>query len=550
MSGLFSTRHSKYVFAGIFVFGLFLFLLANPSSGNPGLPKMKTPSTGSGGRVIHGLEDEGENIYPGKTTPVVTPKTPNVDGEVISKNPGSEDSTGVSGSTSPVRNGSSSDCGTEYVVMIDAGSSGSRVHVYSFDTCFSPPKLLGETFEMLKPGLSSFDTDTVGAAKSLDPLLKVAVDAVPKEKQACTPVSVKATAGLRLLGPEKSDNILKKVRSYLEEQYPFSVVEGDGVAIMEGSDEGVYAWITTNYLLGNIGSAELIPTVAVFDLGGGSTQIVFEPKEGEKMLPGEHKYEIEFGGRHFTLYQYSHLGYGLMQGREKINALVIETALKNGNTKLKKLDSKGKEPATKQTLVHPCLPPAVTASDVRVKLENGDSYIVDFVSPLRDDQSSELASTSATQCRYLAETVLNKDLECKTKSCSFNGIYQPSLTHQFETTRDMYIFSFFYDRLQPLGFPSSFTLDEVKDITKLVCSGSTFWNQFLFQPESVHELENEPLWCLDLSFMVALLHTGYEIPLSRELHTAKKIKDNELGWCLGASLPLLDNNANWKCRVA
>ena len=51
---------------------------------------------------------------------------------------------------------------------------------------------------------------------------------------------------------------------------------------MDGKDEGVYAWITTNYLLGNIGSSEKLPTAAVFDLGGRFTQIVFEPEFGNK----------------------------------------------------------------------------------------------------------------------------------------------------------------------------------------------------------------------------------------------------------------------------
>jgi guanosine-diphosphatase len=34
--------------------------------------------------------------------------------------------------------------------------------------------------------------------------------------------------------------------------------------------------------------------------------------------------------------------------------------------------------------------------------------------------------------------------------------------------------------------------------------------------------------------VLSLLHTGYEMPLSREVNIAKKIKGNELGWCLGA----------------
>ena len=85
----------------------------------------------------------------------------------------------------------------QYVVMIDAGSTGSRVHIYEFDVCTQPPTLIKETFEMLKPGLSSFDTDAIGAANSLDPLLKIAMDVVPKSKRSCTPIAVKATAGLR-----------------------------------------------------------------------------------------------------------------------------------------------------------------------------------------------------------------------------------------------------------------------------------------------------------------------------------------------------------------
>lgn len=80
-----------------------------------------------------------------------------------------------------VKSQTSQTCSEEhkYVIMIDAGSTGSRVHIYKFDVCTSPPTLLDEKFDMLEPGLSSFDTDSVGAANSLDPLLKVAMNYVP-----------------------------------------------------------------------------------------------------------------------------------------------------------------------------------------------------------------------------------------------------------------------------------------------------------------------------------------------------------------------------------
>ncbi|GEQ71290.1 hypothetical protein JCM33374_g4971 [Metschnikowia sp. JCM 33374] len=427
--------------------------------------------------------------------------------------------------------------------MIDAGSTGSRIHVYSFDTCVSPPKLLNEEFKMLNPGLSSFDTDTKGAAASLDPLLEVALNTVPKAKQGCTPVAVKATAGLRLLGQAKSDAILKEVRNHLETDYPFAVVDGEGISIMDGKDEGVYAWITTNYLLGNIGSKEKIPTAAVFDLGGGSTQIVFEPEMGdnEKMAEGEHKYEFSFGDRDFTLYQFSHLGYGLMQGRNKVNSLVLKSAIKSG-TSLTPFESKAaaKGATASVNVVNPCFPPGVTASDVTVELSESEIYVVNFKGP---------SEASGTQCRSIAEQVLNLNAECTSKPCSFNGVYQPSLVKAFHKNSDMWVFSYFYDRTNPLGFPSSFTVEELKDLTKTVCAGKSLWTDVLMG-ESVTELQNEPSWCLDLSFITAMLHTGYNIPLSRELRTAKTIANNELGWCLGASLPLLNpKEGGWKCRV-
>lgn len=431
----------------------------------------------------------------------------------------------------------------EYVVMIDAGSTGSRVHVYTFDTSVAPPLLIDEAFQMLKPGLSHFDTDTKGAAASLDPLLKLALDTIPKDKQRCSPVAVKATAGLRLLGTTKSDAILKEVRKHLETSYPFPVVEGEGISIMDGSDEGVYAWITTNYLLNNIGTSKRKETAAVFDLGGGSTQIVFEPTDGDAVLEGEHKYEIEFGGRKFTLYQYSHLGYGLMQARNKVNAELVKADLTSKASKLiPLLESEVKNVIAKVTLENPCVPPGVNADNVVVELEDGEKYAVNFVSP------SDASGKDANLCKFLTDTILNKELACKSKSCSFNGIYQPSFDDQFSTIADMFVFSYFYDRLQPIGMPESFTLKEMTSVMENVCAGSHLWDQYFKQETHIKELEDEPLWCLDLNFMVSLLHTGYDIPLNRELKTAKTIGGNELGWCLGASLPLLDKT-NWSCKV-
>ncbi|KAK9466572.1 nucleoside phosphatase family-domain-containing protein [Lipomyces arxii] len=424
---------------------------------------------------------------------------------------------------------------TQYALMVDAGSTGSRIHVYQFTNCQETPELVNEVFEMTKPGLSSYPDNPQGAAESLDPLLAVAMKSVPDDFKACTPIALKATAGLRLLGDEKSQKILDVVRAHLETKYPFPVVGGDGVSIMGGNDEGVYAWITTNFLLGNIGSKEDRPTAAIFDLGGGSTQIVFEPtfpisEAGvpQQMTAGDHKYELSFGGRDFTLYQHSHLGYGLMEARKKVHAAVLKNAMESSSSK-----------TIPKLLVNPCLPPGMRR-EVEVEVAAGNMVKVNMTGPVEP---------SATQCRFLTEQILRKEAECPVEPCSFNGVHQPSLSRTF-AKEDIFIFSYFYDRTFPLGMPHSFSLSELRDLTGRVCKGQEGWDGFSAFPGALEELEDRPEWCLDLNFMISILHSGYDIPLDREVKIAKKLKGNELGWCLGASLPLLDQGtANWSCQI-
>ncbi|KAK1989387.1 GDA1/CD39 family protein [Colletotrichum cereale] len=434
----------------------------------------------------------------------------------------------------------------QYVLMIDAGSTGSRIHVYKFNNCGSTPELEHEEFKMTEKsvgGLSKYKDDPEAAAATLDDLMEVAMQTVPDKLKSCSPVAVKATAGLRMVGAENAEKILAAVRNRLETKYPFPVVakEENGVAIMDGADEGVYAWITTNYLLGKIGGPDKSPTAAVFDLGGGSTQIVFEPTfkgaaDGgmpEKLAEGDHKYDLAFGGQKFELYQHSHLGYGLMSARKAVHKTLIQDIFES---------KKSDDSWVKQPIVHPCIAPGMVR-EVEVELDDnhplGKTVTFNMTGP---------SQAAPAQCRNLAEKILKKDEGCKLAPCSFNGVHQPSLAKTFGR-EDVYIFSYFYDRTKPLGMPDSFTLREMHDLANSVCGGEKSWDLFASIPGALKELQGRPEHCLDLNFMMALLHTGYEMPIDREVKIAKKIKGNELGWCLGASLPLLSPGSGWQCRV-
>ncbi|KAG6875285.1 hypothetical protein C0993_009954, partial [Termitomyces sp. T159_Od127] len=191
-----------------------------------------------------------------------------------------------------------------YTLLLDAGSTGSRIHIYKFHNCHASPTLEYEVFSQTQPGLSAFAADPARGAQSLDVLMDEATRVVPPALRACTPVVLRATAGLRLLHGTRAEELLRAVERRLR-RWEFVLLRG-AVEILDGSDEGVYAWVTANYLFGALEREREGKTYAVLDLGGASTQIAFEPRAEVGAMPaGEHRYELTMAGRTHVLYQHS-----------------------------------------------------------------------------------------------------------------------------------------------------------------------------------------------------------------------------------------------------
>ncbi|AQK70914.1 Apyrase 1 [Zea mays] len=108
-----------------------------------------------------------------------------------------------------------------YAVIFDAGSSGSRVHVFRFDANLDLVRIGSEIelFVQIKPGLSHYANDPREAAESLFSLLDDAKRVVPAELRDQTPV--RATAELRNLDAQKSEAILQAVRDLLRKKSSF-----------------------------------------------------------------------------------------------------------------------------------------------------------------------------------------------------------------------------------------------------------------------------------------------------------------------------------------
>ncbi|VDM00441.1 unnamed protein product [Schistocephalus solidus] len=118
------------------------------------------------------------------------------------------------------------------------------------------------------------------------------------------------------------DDLRRTLRNFgLTVSNPYS-----DIRIISGNDEGIYAWITVNYLskkLGDENGKNPDPPdqmMGALDLGGASTQIAFVPeRDNAELYTGSHY----LFGNTYNVYSYSFLCYGKSTGQNRIWAEII-----------------------------------------------------------------------------------------------------------------------------------------------------------------------------------------------------------------------------------
>ncbi|KAJ7506863.1 nucleoside phosphatase family-domain-containing protein [Mycena galericulata] len=282
------------------------------------------------------------------------------------------------------------------------------------------------------------------------------------------PAQVHSRSGQGDLGRADSQaaDILAAVSAHLRNAYPFPTARAD----------------TPPYT----------PAFAVLDLGGASTQIVFEPEWGALLHEGEHKYELEFGGRSgvHRLVDFMSTLHEWLAPPAGAEALVSNACLARGTRRTIELAESG-------------------GAMREVAMDGGDVGGFDA-------------------CARLVALVLAKDAVCAVRPCAFGGVYQPALSEAFPAHAGrVLLLSYFYDRVAPLMLKAE---EDTEPVKATVCAGRDEW---------LPELEARPEWCLDLTFIHELLQTGYEFDGSQEVMFGKKIAGTELGWCLGTGIKLV-----------
>lgn len=331
----------------------------------------------------------------------------------------------------------------DYIIIIDSGSLGSRVYIYNWlnpqhalaagtDFNKAPKVNLVRRFAVsrdgdisesdsddldtentdpakvqfpsiasgkdwhrkITPGLSSFTQSPQKVGNHhLKYLLNLASSVVPKSEHQRTPIFLHATAGMRLLPPNEQEPILENVCQYFLLNSDFYMPDCKShVNVIDGDIEGLYGWLSINYLMGAFDKPHEHDhgkghnTYGLLDMGGASTQVVFQPNTTEakehdnnlykvslSMLPvlAEEKTSETVGNflvpaaKDFSVYSDSFLGFGMFQAHQRYANFLLDDFRKENDFAADKF-------RFKTPIVDPCLPKGYTSTEM---IEN---HNVDF----------------------------------------------------------------------------------------------------------------------------------------------------------------------------
>ncbi|XP_039624463.1 ectonucleoside triphosphate diphosphohydrolase 4 isoform X1 [Polypterus senegalus] len=444
-----------------------------------------------------------------------------------------------------------------YGIVVDCGSSGSRIFVYCWPRHNGNPHDLLDIKQMrdknrkpvvmkIKPGISDLATTPEKASDYIYPLLSFAEKHIPKGKHKETPLYILCTAGMRILPESQQEALLEDLRTDIPVHFDF-LFSDSHVEVISGKQEGVYAWIGINFVLGRFDHIEEdddavvevhIPgsenqealirkrTAGILDMGGVSTQIAYEvPKtvsfaslqqeEVAKNLLAEFNLGCDAHQTEhvYRVYVTTFLGFGGNAARQRYEeSLFNKAAVENG------LLGKHIGETSESPYLDPCLP-----LDIEDEIQNGGKSLY-----LRGTGDFD-------HCRVVIQPFMNKTNETHS---SLNGVYQPLIEY---TNSEFYGFSeFYYCTEDVLRMGGDYDATKYSNAAKSYCATkwTTLKERFdrgLYASHAdLHRLKYQ---CFKSAWMYEVFHVGFSFPENyKGLKTAQLVYDKEVQWTLGAIL--------------
>ncbi|QLG73748.1 hypothetical protein HG535_0F02590 [Zygotorulaspora mrakii] len=440
-----------------------------------------------------------------------------------------------------------------YGVVIDAGSSGSRIYVYKWeDPTFllqhtddqqllhSVPKIFQNkdwTYKVT-PGLSSFKSRPKKAfSKHIKLLLEFASEIIPEEKLHSTPVFIQATAGMRLLRKKERDDIIKSLCHGIKHSTAFLLENCESqIQVIDGEIEGLYGWLSLNYLYGHFNSYEVSRqdhfTFGFMDMGGASTQIAFAPSDQAEV--SKHSDDIaslslrSINGdiQEWNVFVSTWLGFGANEARRRYLVQLINSLPENSN-------NYHGDDYSRTEITDPCVP---NGCKTKFKYDGQEFKIY--------------GSGNYEQCSKSIYPLLLKNMPCRDKPCLFNGVHAP----QIDYYRDKFIGTseYWYTANDLFKLGGNYNFEEFSSHVKEFCRMD--WETIksnsedgLYNSISVDLLIDS---CFKANWILNVLHEGFnlprvgidniESPKDGNTHplfqSADSVQENELSWTLGKIL--------------
>ncbi|ODV96069.1 hypothetical protein PACTADRAFT_41245, partial [Pachysolen tannophilus NRRL Y-2460] len=469
-----------------------------------------------------------------------------------------------------------------YGIIIDSGSSGSRLQVYKWtDPVFlqesskdenilrSIPKIVQEDNWSYKisPGISSFkDRPSHVWDEHFRHLMEYAEKIIPLDQQAETPIFVLATAGMRMVQETPRFKILNNVCTGINKHSNFYIPDCQNhVRVIDGETEGLFGWIGLNYLMGqfdNYDQNQDHTSFGFMDMGGASTQIAFVPSNKSEISKHTNDLftvnlrNVNGDTQSWKVFVSTWLGFGANEARRRHLKNAISSLPENIDTK-EEYD---------KYLFDPCSPKDV---------------VIDFQYNNKDYKIKGLGDYEV--CLKDIYPLLLKHLPCDDNPCLFNGVHAPQI--DFKEDKFVGVSEYWYTANDVFNMGGEYNFLKFNEKVKEFCSEE--WATISSNFEAGKYGENMKLEylkdsCFKASWVINILHEGFGLPRigidtsylsedqlkslnseNNELEQAKNlqhipsfqsvnlVEGAELSWTLGKMLlyvsnqiPSKDNNDN------